>query len=346
MDNTVKRKVVNNFVGFWNDTLYVRGKPPANRQLKRYLKGKLGSKVWEMISTSPTDVQFFTHYTNVPADLRRKELDSFFFRFITEYNGLLEFSLSIMYLSIWCMTEGLTLAEVRQGLETCFDSELLGMIPKELLSRHLSLSDFRLLPGNVAGANVRLRSVLNQRSVRQDEHRSDYEQDLSIALWECFKHKHLDEFRKMLSNNGDPAEAATNLRRVFQEKDSQAIRGIVLRILRETIEDLPDIHQGVRKLETQGRELSLTEKVLATVPPRHDDLVEPSPADLLEHIGISRDNTSEAEWQVFMMLSQKILDGEIEVGSKAGLSISAALGKDASRVRKTISRYRKRQLNR
>ncbi len=42
----------------------------------------------------------------------------------------------------------------------------------------------------------------------------------------------------------------------------------------------------------------------------------------------------------------KILDGEIEVGSKTGLSISAALGKDASRVRKTISRYRELQRNR
>ena len=85
---------------------------------------------------------------------------------------------------------------------------------------------------------------------------------------------------------------------------------------------------------------------MATVPSRYGDLVEPSPADLLEHIGISRDNTSETEWQEFMMLSQKVLDGELEVGSKTGLSISAALGKDASRVRKTISRYRERQLNR
>jgi len=89
----------------------------------------------------------------------------------------------------------------------------------------------------------------------------------------------------------------------------------------------------------------MTEEVLATVPSKHDDLVEPTPADLLKQIGISRDNTSEAEWQVFMMLSQKILDGELEVGSKTGLSISAALGKDAPRVRKIISRYRERQLN-
>ena len=117
-------------------------------------------------------------------------------------------------------------------------------------------------------------------------------------------------------------------------------------MLRKTVEDLPDIHQEVRKLETKGREIPLTEEVLATVPSKHDGLVELSPADLLKHIDISRDNTSEAEWRVFMRLSQKVLDGELEVGSKTGLSISAALGKDASRVRKTISRYRERQLNR
>jgi hypothetical protein len=46
-----------------------------------------------------------------------------------------------------------------------------------------------------------------------------------------------------------------------------------------------------------------------------------------------------------MMLSQEILDGELEVGSKTGLSISAAFGKDAARLRKTISRYRERQLH-
>ena len=115
------------------------------------------------------------------------------------------------------------------------------------------------------------------------------------------------------------------------------MRSTILRIIRKTIEDLPDIHQEMRSLKVPGRETPLTgdiEALLAT------------PAELLRHIGISRENTTAGEWQTFMLLSQKVLDGELEVGSKTGLSITAALGKDAPRVRKTISRYRERQRNR
>ena len=126
------------------------------------------------------------------------------------------------------------------------------------------------------------------------------------------------------------------------------MRSTILRIIRKTIEDLPDIHQEMRSLKVPGRETPLTgdiEALFATVT-GSGDLAPPTPAELLRHIGISRDNTTAGEWQTFMLLSQKVLDGELEVGSKTGLSITAALGKDAPRVRKTISRYRERQRNR
>jgi len=43
--------------------------------------------------------------------------------------------------------------------------------------------DLGLLPRNVGGANERLRTVLDQRSVRQNDSGSAYEQDLAVALW-------------------------------------------------------------------------------------------------------------------------------------------------------------------
>jgi hypothetical protein len=196
-----------------------------------------------------------------------------------------------------------------------------------------------------------------------------YEQDAKTALWECWKGKHVDEAMKMLSKQGDPTERMATLQRIMDGQEPELLRTMMLSMLRKTIEDLPDISEQLqekrrtydraKKIEAEERRLQgtnavrdtllspvrMTEEVLATVPSKHDDLVEPTPADLLKQIGISRDNTSEAEWQVFMMFSQKILDGELEVGSKTGLSISAALGKDAPRVRKIISRYRERQLN-
>jgi len=369
MGNITKQKVVNNFVEFWNDTRYVRGKPPANRKLKRYLKAKTGSNIWQMISVSPTDVQFLAHYTDTPIEARRRWLDDTLYTLMVAlYNPLLR----LVYSTIWHMSEGISSTEIKEWLEQSVGRELSDVMFKEMPKQlgtdgmiKFGMDILGLFPGSIAGANTRLKRILERRSMKQGEYKSEYEQDLSVALWECSEGAHLDEFTKMLSKESGCHEEVTNLRRIFKEKDSHAIRGIVLRIIQKTIEDLPDIKEQLqeqRRAYVRGKEIEREEERLQKANATNDtlfkkrdppnleadpDLLEPpSPADLLGNIGISRDNTSETEWQDFMMLSQEILDGELEVGSKTGLSISATFGKDAARLRKTISRYRERQLHR
>jgi hypothetical protein len=120
-----------------------------------------------------------------------------------------------------------------------------------------------------------------------------YDTDVKVALWECSEGKHLDEFAKLLSDN--PKEAAADLRRLM--KDSKAIRGIVLRILRKTITDLPDITDAVRDQRAQdNNKITLI----------HDEPVVNSEESLFDTIPSPEGNTTEerleqleqiAEWR-------------------------------------------------
>jgi len=327
------------------------GKELTTYKLKPYITAALkdpGSLLNNFAESYPELAMGCTVYKELPSELRPailllcgKEM---------KYN-LICYEKILALAAIVNMVIGITFDEFEQRFNKSFKCELTRITLDELLSKpresnlHTLLEALPLFPGSIAGADRRLKSVLVSRRNELSEMTTYYEQDLKIALWDCWNGSHIDECLKILRQQGDIRQQMATLQRIMDGQEPELLRIMMLSMLRTAIEDLPDIHQDLRKLETQGREIPLAEEVLATVPSRHDDLVEPSPADLLEHIGISRDNTSKAEWQVFMMFSQKVLDGELEVGSKTGLSISAALGKDAPRVRKIISRYRERQLN-
>ena len=340
MDNAVREKFIEGYVECLCDTRFVCGKTDG-AEFRFYMKEVLSNSDL-FVDASPDEIQFYIGYVTIPVEQRR-ELVSEFIKNNAEL--VMDMTLPLFFKGLSCIVSGeFTLAEVNEQLKQLCPPELCDMAMKKITEAlglnevfKLEPRDLGLLAGSVAGADERLRTVLDQRSVRRNENGSHYEQDLASALWECSEGKNLDEFMKMLGDKHYPTEVMARVREIA--------RTACLRIIRKTIEDLPDIHQDVKELRNPGREIPLTEELLTNVPSKYDDLAEPSPTDLLEHIGITRANTSETEWQVFMMLSQKVLDGELEVGSKTGLSISAALGKDASRVRKTISRYRERQLN-
>jgi hypothetical protein len=249
MGNNLKQKLVNNFVEFWNDTRIARGKPPANRELRRYLKAKTGSKVWDTFSNSPTEVQFFTHYKEIPVELRKKNLETTSLIIMaTLHNQVLR----LVYRTIWQISEGINLVEIKEWLEKSVGQEISEVVFQEL-AKHPGINGvikfgtdtLGLTPGTIAGANTRLKDILRRRSIKQNESKSEFEQDLSIGLWECSEGAHLDEFEKRLSRNGDFTEMVTSLRQIFQDKDNQALRGIFVKILRKTIEDLPDVADAV-----------------------------------------------------------------------------------------------------
>lgn len=384
MRSTLEQKAIDGLVELWadifcNEIYFVQGKAFTTYQLKPYVKAALAEPDSATLChiQSPRAGAYVT-YASLPIELRAIVLA------LTEKDvedGLYFFKRLFYGFAVLHSTLGITAAEAEWRLEQSFKRDLSHVTLKELRDKpdksnlHTWLEALPLFPGSIAGADRHLKTVLmsRYRTVSGDERVCPevtyYEQDAKTALWECWKGKHVDEAMKMLSKQGDPTERMATLQRIMDGQEPELLRTMMLSMLRKTIEDLPDISEQLqekrrtydraKKIEAEERRLQGTnavrdtllspvrmiEEVLATVPSKHDDLVEPTPADLLKQIGISRDNTSEAEWQVFMMFSQKILDGELEVGSKTGLSISAALGKDAPRVRKIISRYRERQLN-
>jgi hypothetical protein len=77
-------------------------------------------------------------------------------------------------------------------------------------------------------------------------------------------------------------------------------------------------------------------------PTFNPDLDPVDPAELLHRIGLNEEDTSPREWFQFMRLSQKILDGVLDPGSKKGLSLNVVFGSEAPKIRQTISRFRRR----
>lgn len=389
MESTQER-ALNGLVELWADVysteIYsIQGKRFTAFQLKPYVKAALAepdSSIHRIIESDANKADACIKYGRVSARVHHNRIMQNLIREELRYNELLYFFDRAFYLAaILYISFEITFAEAEKRIKQSFECALSCITLRQLLNKpsgndipsefrlHTWLSSVPLPPASIAGANVRLRRVLEQRFKTFSRDMRYYEQDAKTALWECWKGKHVDEAMKMLSKQGDPTERMATLQRIMDGQEPELLRTMMLSMLRKTIEDLPDISEQLqekrrtydraKKIEAEERRLQgtnavrdtllspvrMTEEVSATVPSKHDDLVEPTPADLLKQIGISRDNTSEAEWQVFMMFSQKILNGELEVGSKTGLSISAALGKDAPKVRKIISRYRERQLN-
>ncbi|MFC2040428.1 hypothetical protein ACFLTW_04575 [Chloroflexota bacterium] len=275
-----------------------------------------------------------------------------------------------------CHSMGVSAAEVERRIYRQYEDALSDIPLKELIKdednttyeneiRNL-MAKLGLSTGSVAGMDIRLKEVLTQRLRSFMGKTPSYEHDLKAALWECAKgNKHMQhEILKLIE--GDPPrpidDQITLIMRVARGQERKLIRGTIFRIIRKTIADLPDVSEELLKKHrayNRGQKISQEEKRLEGASALKDTLMSPiksieesvvdgiqepalSPTDLLKNIGITQEETSPVEWETLMLLSRKVLDGELELGSKVGLSISAVLENDAARVRKVISRYRKK----
>ncbi len=261
MGKATRQKSVDGFVEYWNDGLHVRSQPPANRQCRRHVRAKMGAKVWQTINTSPTSIQFFAHYADAPAQSRRELLDKNYTRVLAENNVLF---FRLVYGAMWLFYEGIPLTDLRSCLEECVGNEISAAILEETTRQvgtggvvKLGTDALGLSPTNIAGANERLKRVLRRRSIGQYDQKSDYEGDLSLALWKCSEGEHLDQSAKALTDSSDPMVAAASLRQILKEQDRKRLRAVILRILRKTIEDLPDIKQDVKNERATSSVLSL-----------------------------------------------------------------------------------------
>ena len=82
-----------------------------------------------------------------------------------------------------------------------------------------------------------------------------YEQDLKVAFWELAKGSRYlqDELGEMIC--GDPTRPLTEqldlIVRIFRGQEHKLMRDTLLRILRKTIEDLPDVKTALQNSERE-----------------------------------------------------------------------------------------------
>jgi hypothetical protein len=232
MDNAIKEKAIEGFIEYLSDMRFVCGKTGDNEfeknVFKPYMKDVLARSDL-FVNDSPDEIQFYIGYSNTSVG-KRRELISEFIKNNTEY--FINIGLRVIFKGLSCSVSGaLTLADMEKQLKQFSTPELCDMALKKL-TKELGLEevfkleprDLGLLPRNVAGANERLRTVFDQRSIRQNESRSDYEQHLAVALWDSSEGKDLGKSTKMLGGEQCPKEIMATVR--------EKARSTVLRILR------------------------------------------------------------------------------------------------------------------
>ena len=227
MDNAIKEKTIEGFIEYLSDMRFVCGKA-EDIKFKPYMKDVLARSDL-FVDASPDEIQFYVGYVNIPVEQRR-ELISEFIKGNAE--PIMDMTLPLFFKGLSCIVSGeFMLAEVNEQLIQFSPPELCDMAMKKIIEElglnevfKLKPRDIGLLPGNIAGANERLRTVLDQRSVRQNDSGSAYEQDLAVALWDSSEGKDLGKSTKMLDGEQCPGEIMATVR--------EKARSTVLRILR------------------------------------------------------------------------------------------------------------------
>ena len=276
MTNTMSQRVIDGLLDLWEDIYFVQGKRSEASQLRSSVQAALaepGSFIHKLIEEAPGQAQFYLNYTRSPISVRRKIIE----QNLTNQSFQDVFShldYGIRFFAIVYQREGLTAIEAERRIEHAFEHELKKITLNDLLNKpparerlhrveevdmHYIMSRLALLPGTVAGASNRLRCILMQRL--KTSRGDTYEQDLKIALWKSSKGSHLDEVIKMMREQGDiEAQLDFIIRILDGEKEARKLmRTTLLRILRMTIEELPDIEDNLsdqRKQEEYLRKLN------------------------------------------------------------------------------------------
>ena len=372
MESTQER-VVNGLIELWADvysteTYSIKGKQFTVGQLKSYVKAALaepGSSVQGVFEASPEIARACATYADLPTGLRkiililaRKEIEDKLYLLKRLFHLF-----AVLYI-----TGGITAAETERRLEQSFKHVVDRITLKELLNKpdesnlHTLLEALPLFPGSIAGADKRLKSVLvshlkevSEATTYYDQNLTYYEQDLKVALWNCWKGKHVDEAIKMLSKQGDPTEKMSMLRRIMDGQEPQLLRTMLLRMLHKTIEELDDVRQEMRDLEPRGAELlsphDIESTKVAPLWPQHPELSEAEGRqaiiETLSQQGIGYDDLTPKEWVEIFERYNLIRKG-YEFSSKTGISISSFYGNAAhakeqkwSRIKKKISQLSK-----
>lgn len=231
-----------------------------------------------------------------------------------------------------CETEGITAAEAERQLQHWAEVELFS-IPWENL----------IQPYSIAGRDRKLQYVLSSRKQQRSLNgkTSNYGQDLLIVLWELSRGKYLEEAFNVFSKQaGTLEEQVALIVHMCQGKEQKLIRAALMIAMRKAIEGLSDIQQD---LQAQKRKIKeYPSEVIKSIVSKPNIGLEPASAtELLVEIGLNSRDISPSDWFILMRLSQAILEGSLDPGSKKGFSLTAVFGVEAPKIRQTISRLRK-----
>jgi len=367
MESTQER-TLNGLMELWADVysteIYsIQGKRFTAWQLKPHVKAALmepDSSIHRIIESDANKADACIKYGRVSKRVRHNRIVQNLIRKELRDNELLRFFNDIFYSTAMLYIRfGITFPEAEKRMKQSFERALSHISLRHLLNKpsgndiphwftlHPLLSISPLSAGSIAGANVRLRRVLEQRLKTSSEDTCYYEQDLKSALWECWNGRHIDECLKMLHGQGDTTEQMAKFYRILHGQEPTLLRNILLRMLRKAIEELPDIHQDMASLESRHMILPLPDNIEAikaeplwTQPSVLSDTEgREAIKEALANKGISYNDLTRKEWVEIFERYNLIRKG-YEFSSKTGVNISSFYGNSADTKKKRWSRIK------
>lgn len=359
MDTNTQERAIKGLIALWEDIYFVQGKERIASRLKPDIKNALKEIGPLFFSLAEGFAKYNDYPLETRRDLLRKDLEQ-------KPNQLLVAFLKrwLYYTARGCNRIGRTEAEMEQLYIDYVKSALSSITLKDLLYEGLRLST-----SSVAGADKRLKVILDKRFNDFAGEMRIYEQDLKVTLWDLVypslqslqgglfspdvkDNRHANHaWAKFIEGEPQktPEEQVSLLLRIYKNQEPKLARTIQLSVIREMIADLPDIHQEIKQLASQNTEYPLPEnsdeveiELLWKQP------VELSEADGKEAIrevlaseGIGYDDLTPREWAEIFERYDLIRKG-YEFSSKSGVSIGSFYGQDANTKKKKWSRIKQK----
>ena len=215
------------------------------------------------------------------------------------------------------------------------------------------MARLHLSTGSISGKDRQLNAVLSQRFMTPLGDSRLYEEDLKVAIWESAQGNKFFTYEIVKMIEGKPPrpieEQVALITRIFRGQEHKLVRGTLIKILRETITDLPDIRQDVKDLDSNNIELPLPDNVdkLETHQLWEQPIVlsedegKEAIINFFARKGIGYNDLTPADWaEIFER--QQLIRKDYDFSSKLGMSMSSFYGEAANTKEKRWSRVKKK----
>jgi len=359
MDISKQLRTTIGLISCWEDIYIVQGKSFIAARLKPGIEKAL----WRVGPLFLSLAEGFEEYFNYSVEQRRMLIS----QALKQKPGQLQAAFLkrwLYYTAKGCNGLERTEAEMEKLYVSYVQSAMPRLTLKELLETGLRLST-----SSIAGADKRLKIILDKRFSEFAGDMRVYEQDLKYTLWELIapslhslqsglssqevkENSHANNaFTKFVEGQPQrtPEEQVSLLLRIYKNQEPELARTIQLSVIREMIADLPDIHQEVKQLATRYPELPLPENAaeleLEAIWKQPIELSEEDSKEAIKEFlaskGIDSNFLTPREWAEMFERLDLIRKG-YEFSSKSGISISSYYGKDADKKKKRWSRIKQK----